>query len=276
MKSNPSAGTVRIRFIGYNLSQKAPLLHSGGEFSAFFLSEVLINVKNAIIFVFKLTNQTSNTMNTSDKFVITINRELGSGGKTVAKKLAEKLGVSYYDKSHLTSVEEKEGLNSEKIENLKAKKRTWWPDFKRIVELDGGFAVSIYDHLPNYAVPEKDDTDLRFWTEQEILKGIVDAESCVVAGRCSFVTFKNHPNHLNIWIQSPMECRVERVMKKKGIANKEEAEKFIKEVDQMREDYVKRHTGASRYDTRNYDLVISMEGKTEDEAVDLILKHIGK
>ena len=214
-------------------------------------------------------------MNTSEKFVITINRELGSGGKTVAKKLAEKLGVPYYDKAHLQSLEDKEGLDDKEIERLKSKKRTWWPDFKRIVELDGGFAVSIYDNLPNYAVPEKNDTDEKFRTEQEILKGIVDAESCVVAGRCSFVTFKDHPNHLHIWIQSPLECRVERVMKKKGIASKAEAEKFVKEVDQLCEDYVKRHTGASRYDTRNYDLVISMEGKTEEEAVDIILKHIG-
>ena len=214
-------------------------------------------------------------MNTSDKFVITINRELGSGGKTVAKKLAEKLGVPYYDKTHLQSIEDKEGLNDEEIERLKTKKRTWWPDFKRIVELDGGFAVSIYDNLPNFAIPEKNDTDEKYRTEQEILKGIVDAESCVVAGRCSNITFKDHPNHLNVWIQSPIECRIDRVMKKKGIASREEAEKFIREVDQMREDYVKRHTGASRYDTRNYDLVISMEGKTEEDAVDLILKHIG-
>ena len=43
----------------------------------------------------------------------------------------------------------------------------------------------------------------------------------------------------------------------------------------MRESYVKRFTGTSRYDTRNYDLVINMEGKTEDEAVDLILQYIG-
>ena len=214
-------------------------------------------------------------MKLSSKYVITINRELGSGGKTVAKKLAEKLGVPYYDKAHLKSVEEKEGLNDVKIERLKEKKRTWWPDFKRLVELDGGFAVSIYDNLPNFAVPEKDDTDERFRTEQEILKGIVDAESCVVAGRCSFVTFKNHPNHLNIWIQSSLEYRVKRVMKKKGIASKEEAEKFVKEVDQLCEDYSVRHTGVSRYNTRNYDLVISMDDKTEDEAVELILKHIG-
>ncbi len=214
-------------------------------------------------------------MNTSNKFVITINRELGSGGKTVAKLLAQKLGVPYYDKSHLQSVEDKEGLNEEKIENLKSKKRTWWPDLKRLVELDGGFAVSIYDNLPNYAVPEKNDTDQKFRMEQEILKGIVDAESCVVVGRCSFVTFKDHPNHLHIWIQSPMECRVERVMKKKGIPSEAEAEKFIKEVDKLCDDYAKRHTGVSRYDPRNYDLVISMADKTAEEAVDLILKYIG-
>ena len=216
-----------------------------------------------------------NNMKLSNKFVITINREIGSGGKTVGKILAQKLGVPLYDRAHLSTLEDKEGLNSEEIERLKAKKRTWWPDLKKIVELDGGFAVSIYDNLPNYPVKDKNDTDEKFRTEQEILKGIVDAESCVVAGRCSFVTFKDHPNHLNIWIQSPMECRVERVMKKKGIASKEEAEKFITEVDKLCEDYVKRHTGATRYDPRNYDLVVSMNGRTEEEAVELILNYIG-
>ena len=175
-------------------------------------------------------------MNTSNKFVITINREIGSGGKTVGKLLAQKLGVPLYDRAHLSTLEEKEGLNEEEIERLKDKK---------------------------------------FKTEQEILEGIADAESCVVVGRCSFVTFKDHPNHINIWIQSPIEYRIDRVMKKKGIGSKEEARKFIEEVDQLCEDYARRHTGASRYDTRNYDLVISMHDKTEAEAVDLILKYIG-
>ena len=72
-----------------------------------------------------------------------------------------------------------------------------------------------------------------------------------------------------------MESRVERVMKKKGIASKAEAEKFIKEVDKLCDDYAKRHAGVSRYDPRNYDLVISMKDRTEEEAVDLILKYIG-
>ena len=71
-----------------------------------------------------------------------------------------------------------------------------------------------------------------------------------------------------------MAQRIERVMRKQGLS-REDAEKAIKKVDKMRENYVNKYTGTSRYDTRNYDLVISMEGKTEDEAVDLILKYIG-
>ena len=215
-------------------------------------------------------------MDLSNKYVITINREIGSGGKTIGKMLAEKLGVPLYDRAHLSTLEDKEGLDAEEIERLKTKKRTWWPDFKRIVELDGGFAVSIYDDLPNIPVPEKNDTDKKFKTEQEILEGIADAESCVVVGRCSFVTFKDHPNHTNIWIQSPIKCRIDRVMKKKGFKSEAETENFIKEVDKLCEDYAVRHTGESRYNTRNYDLVISMQDKTEAEAVDIILKFLGK
>ena len=213
-------------------------------------------------------------MELSNKYVIAINRELGSGGRTVGQKLAEKLGVSFYDKAHIRAVQEKYGLNVEDIERLKAKKTAWWPDFKRIVELNGGFAVSIYANLPDLEIPEKPDSKKIFDFEQEVLEGIADAESCVIAGRSSFYTFRNHPNHLSVLIQSPMEQRVERIMKKKGLTEKE-AVKLLNDVDNMRETYIKRHTGTTRYDTRNYDLVISMKGKTEDEAVDLILNYIG-
>lgn len=50
---------------------------------------------------------------------------------------------------------------------------------------------------------------------------------------------------------------------------------MIKKVDDQREAYVKKYAGTSRYDTRNYDLVFNMEGKSEDEVVDLILQFIG-
>ena len=54
-----------------------------------------------------------------------------------------------------------------------------------------------------------------------------------------------------------------------------EARQIIAKVDKMRENYVKKFTGTSRYDTRNYDLVIKADGKTEDEIVDIIMQVIG-
>ena len=57
-------------------------------------------------------------------------------------------------------------------------------------------------------------------------------------------------------------------------STEKEARKIIEQVDKMRENYVTEFTGTSRYDTRNYDLVISADGKSEDEIVELILKFI--
>lgn len=70
-----------------------------------------------------------------------------------------------------------------------------------------------------------------------------------------------------------IEQRIQRVMKKQLLSH-ENAEKVIKKVDKMRENYVKTYAETSRYDTRNYDLVISMAGHTEDEIVDLIMQYI--
>ena len=79
---------------------------------------------------------------------------------------------------------------------------------------------------------------------------------------------------MSILIQASMPFRVERVMRKQGLTE-EEAHKVIEQVDKMRENYVNKYTKTSRYDTRNYDLVISADGKTEDELVAMILKFIG-
>ena len=67
-------------------------------------------------------------MNKNEKFVITINREAGSGGRTVGRKLAEKLGVKYCDKAIVEGLTKKFGLSIERIEEIKAQKKSWWKD----------------------------------------------------------------------------------------------------------------------------------------------------
>ena len=78
---------------------------------------------------------------------------------------------------------------------------------------------------------------------------------------------------LGVLIQASMEHRMERVARKQGITP-EEARKIIDQVDKMRENYVKKYTGTSRYDTRNYQLVIAADGKTEEQMADLIMQYI--
>ena len=60
-------------------------------------------------------------MNRNEKFVITINRELGSGGRTVGRKLAERLCVEFFDKALIRMMEEKYNLTAEEIEKMKGR-----------------------------------------------------------------------------------------------------------------------------------------------------------
>lgn len=211
-------------------------------------------------------------MNKNEKFVITINRELGSGGRTVGRILAEKLGVPYYDKALTKPLEEKFDMSIDQIERLKGNNRSWWEDIKRVLILgeDAANSFDYYDeekkkHVTSEAVLK---------AEKEILQEIAIEESCVIAGRSAFFALNGYPNSLNILIQASMQYRLNRIMGKKNLSEKE-AKKVIKEVDESREEYLKNNAHTSRYDTRNYDLVIKMDGKTEEEAANVILTYIG-
>ena len=205
-------------------------------------------------------------MKTDNKFVITINRELGSGGRTVGRKLAEKLGVPYYDKALIKALQERYKLSAEEIEHLKGQEQSWWAEFKRKMT----FSEAEYEL--NQTGIETEDV---FRAETQILKALAKDDSCVIAGRSAFYMFRDHPNHLSIFIQASMPCRMARVAREQNMS-KEEARLVIEKVDQMRENYVKEFTGTSRYDARNYQLVLSMDELTEDAAVDIIMLYLAR
>lgn len=208
-------------------------------------------------------------MNKNEKFVITINREAGSGGRTVGRKLAEKLGVKYCDKAIVEGLTKKFGLSIERIEEIKAQKKSWWKDIN-----------NYYNTLVNSASQPMDaqvklDNTSIFETEKRILQELAAQSSCVVAGRTGFMVFRQWPNHLNIFIQASMEYRVKRIMNKENVSD-EKARNIIAKLDADRETYIKKYENTSRYDTRNYQLVISMDDLSEDDAVEIIMDYIDR
>jgi cytidylate kinase len=211
-------------------------------------------------------------MNLKEKFVIAINRELGSGGRTVGEKLAAKLGVDFYDKALVKALEEKYHLTVEEIENLKGRKNNWWSDFSRVVSVGETIRQQYYS-IAVGDEPKLVTTQQIFKVEKEMLLAMAENGSCVITGRSGFFVFRHHPNHINVLIQAPMEKRIQRLMKKQNMSA-EEAEKTIRRIDKMRDNYVTKYTGESRYDTRNYDLVINMDSINEDDAAALIMQYI--
>ena len=208
-------------------------------------------------------------MNKNEKFVITINREVGSGGRTVGRKLAEKLEVKYCDKAVIDGLTHKFGLSPERIEEIKAQKKSWWNEIN-----------TYYQTLVNSAsqpmeAEVKLDNATLFETEKRILQELATQSSCVVAGRSGFMVFREWPNHLNIFIQASMEHRVKRVMHRQDV-NEQEARDIIAKMDATREAYIKKYEDTSRYDTRNYQLVITMDDLTEDDAAEIIIDYINR
>ena len=205
-------------------------------------------------------------MNKNEKFVITINRELGSGGRTVGRLLAQRLQVKYYDKALIEQLTKKFNLSVEEIERIKAQKKTWWNEFN-----------NYYKVLNSTVKPMEAETvisnNVLFNTEKEILTTLAEEESCVVAGRSGFLVFRNHPNHLNIFIEASTEHRIERLMRKQNL-QREEAINIINKVDKDRETFIKKYDDTSRYDTRNYHLIINMDELSEEGATDVIMSYI--
>ena len=208
-------------------------------------------------------------MNKNEKFVITINREVGSGGRTVGRKLAETLGVKYCDKAVIDGLTKKCGLTPERIEEIKAQKKSWWND------INNYYQTLVNSTSQPMEAEVKLDNATMFETEKRIQQELAEQTSCVIAGRTGFMVFREWPNHLSVFIQASMDYRIKRIMDRQNVSM-DEARSIITKIDATREAYIKKYEDTSRYDTRNYQLVISMDGLTEDDAAQIILDYINR
>jgi cytidylate kinase len=212
-------------------------------------------------------------MKLNDPFVITISREIGTGGGSVGRKLAEKLNVNYINKQLMQALEEKFNLTSSGIEHLKNKKKHWFTDLFEQVAPAPKATIEVGGYKFSKDFQEAVTVEDIYQAEKEILNAIADEGSCVITGRSAFFVLKDRPNKVDIFITASKAARVARVVAKQNLSE-EEAVKLIDKVDQGRDNYVKRYTGLSRYDMRNYDLILDMDYLTEDEAVEKILSYL--
>ena len=186
----------------------------------------------------------------TNKYVIVVNREAGSGGKEIAEKLGALLNVNVYSKAAIKKLVEHFDLNEEEIEQIRSRKQNWWNE---VCQFYKQFAAAS-DPL---AIDREVTPKQLYHTEAKLLKELAAKENCVIVGRAGFHIFKDDPNAIKVFIMADRKDRVERMSQKLNISDKE-AEKIIDEVDKQRENFTKTFSGTSRYDARNYDLVYNV------------------
>ena len=175
--------------------------------------------------------------------------------------------MKYYDKAIVEGLTQKFGLSVERIEEIKAQKKSWWAD------LNTYYNTLVNSASQPFEVDVQLDNQSMYDTEKHIYQELAAHESCVVAGRTGFMVFREWPNHLNVFIQASMEHRIQRIMRRKNVTE-QEARDIIAKLDVDRETYIQKYEDTSRYDTRNYQLVISMDDLSEDDAVNVIMAYI--
>lgn len=183
--------------------------------------------------------------------IITINRENGSGGREIARRLGEMLGLKVYDKSILEEIVQKYKINKEEIERIKAQKTNLWSDFCQFYRQFSAAGNSYQNEDRKITSREL------YYAEAQIMRNLASQESCIIVGRSGFHVFKDNPDALSIFIIADREARIKRIAQKEGVDEKT-ADKLIEKTDAARDNFTKTFAGTSRYDARNYDITLNV------------------
>lgn len=199
------------------------------------------------------------------KIVVTIGREVGSGGRKVGKMLAAKLNIPFYDKQVITDSAKENGIDEDLFKQVdEANLDSFWY----------GFTKEAYakEETENSFV-QMTAQDKLFMIQSDTIRKIAERGSAVIVGRCSTYILKN--NSLKVFITADMEDRIKRVMRFYKV-DKEAAKKMIAKSDKKRENYHSYYTNQDWKAKENYDLYINTTKEGIEGAVEKIIKQIEK
>lgn len=202
-------------------------------------------------------------MNRNERFVITVNRQFGTGGHEIGAALADRLGVKLIDRQILLAVARKFNLSEQQATELENRRPSWWEDFSKFYKA--------FADVNHYSPENKEITSRQlFYAQVAAMRKIAGEESCVVVGRCGFDVFANHSNKLSFFLHSSLEKRIERIMRKYGV-DETEARIMIEDNDYTRELYTKTFTGKNWYDCSNYDVTLDVTKFGVNGATDFLM-----
>ncbi|TGE34487.1 cytidylate kinase-like family protein [Desulfosporosinus sp. Sb-LF] len=198
--------------------------------------------------------------------VISISRQLGSGGSELGKNIANKLNFLFLDREIVRAAADKFGILDEELVNNDEKINSVWKTLLHSLQ----YADLSYTPVPNLIVPN--DREI-YEVEAGIILKTASAKPVVIVGRGASYILKDHPKHISIFLHADIEFRQLRTQKMFNLSTTK-ALKLINETDIARQRHLHKFTGQDMYDTRNYNLTIDTSIVGLDNAEKTIIQYI--
>ncbi len=198
---------------------------------------------------YKKENETTDNKSndtTTHKNVIVIGRQYGCGGHDIGKMLAEKFGYEFYDQEIIKMIAGTTGMT---------------PDFisKQEESMTNSFLYDFVNQMYLYKDKmEEAPKDKIFEAESKVIKDLAAKGNCVIIGRCSDYILRENKNVLKVFFLAPIEQRIQRIMKKSDITQKEAEQKIHKE-DKRRADNYHYYTGRMWGMSSNFDITFNTD-----------------
>ena len=171
--------------------------------------------------------------------IITISREFGSGGRTIGKLVADKLGIHCYDAELIQKIVEKSGYDADYVKEKGEDAPGGW------------FSTFLADRTRGETNQDK------LWNYQtQVITELADRDSCVIVGRCADYILRARADCLTVFIHASLEKRTARIIQEYG-AKEESAEKQVKDKDKRRTAYYQFYTDMKWGDAKNYDICLN-------------------
>ena len=202
-------------------------------------------------------------MDTS-RFIITLGREFGSGGHDVGKRLAEKLGVAFYDKEILARAARDSGICEELFEHHDERKS---PSYLFSLVATPGYGE------PGPYAPDLPLNHRIFMAQFEAISQLALEGPCVIVGRCADYVLRDQPNVARLFLYGSQSARIDRIMRVRGLPA-DKAKELIRKTDKQRQSYYNFFAEGNWGQRCNYDLMLNTDGLTEDAAADAIIAYL--
>lgn len=205
-------------------------------------------------------------MNLPDKYVITIGRSFGSGGRAVGRIIADRLGIEFYDKKLLTKVAEKSGLNSEYAQEN---------DERMPHMLCGIIPISMgYYSGGWFGSAPASGPDHIYNAQCDFIHEIARAEPCVIVGRSADYILRDLPNVVNIFVHAPLENCARRILDRGDAKSITEAITMAERTNKLRANFYNFYTDKRWGRADSYDLCVDSSTMPLDTLADFIIDFV--